>query len=492
MIQKVFGPPGTGKTTKLLNLVDDYIAKGVPLDRIGYFAFTRKAANEARDRFLEKHPGKYKQKEVRFFQTLHSLAFHTLGMSEDNVMDSVHYELVCEEMGIHAQSLDEGYALKSDNEYFRLLNKARVKKISVEDEYNTGEWSSDIDLTTLLYIEKNFNQFKEFNHLDDYTDMLEKLVKVPNKFPQFDVVFIDEAQDLAPIQWDIFDILKEKSKDIYLAGDDDQAIFMWAGADVERFVTQEADRSIVLDQSRRVPSEVLELSKIITERIEGVRQPKEYKPREVEGSVNYIYSLDGLDLSEGSWLILGRTNYVLDKTCKYLKSMNQYFSYNKHPYYGKSYNTKLFKCARLWTELTKGEEISLSDFKDIQEYLDKDYEIDTQVVRFTQLKHPKIKWYEAFVNAPEAECEYIRILLENGESLKEEPRIKVSTIHAAKGGEADNVILILNQNDKIREAVRNSLDKQDEEHRVWYVGVTRTKENLFLLKANPERKGYPL
>ena len=53
MIKKIFGPPGTGKTTTLLNLVDEYIKKGTDLNRIGYFAFTRKAANEARDRMLE-------------------------------------------------------------------------------------------------------------------------------------------------------------------------------------------------------------------------------------------------------------------------------------------------------------------------------------------------------------------------------------------------------------------------------------------------------
>ena len=47
----VLGPPGTGKTTTLLNKVDHYLKNTDP-DKVGYFAFTKKAANEARDRAI--------------------------------------------------------------------------------------------------------------------------------------------------------------------------------------------------------------------------------------------------------------------------------------------------------------------------------------------------------------------------------------------------------------------------------------------------------
>ena len=55
-ILKVFGPPGTGKTTFLLGVVDSYLKEGLHPTEIGYFAFTRKAANEARDRAIGKFP----------------------------------------------------------------------------------------------------------------------------------------------------------------------------------------------------------------------------------------------------------------------------------------------------------------------------------------------------------------------------------------------------------------------------------------------------
>ena len=53
--RKLFGPPGTGKTTKLLGYVKTFLKLGTPIDKIGYFAFTTKAANEAIDRMLDYH-----------------------------------------------------------------------------------------------------------------------------------------------------------------------------------------------------------------------------------------------------------------------------------------------------------------------------------------------------------------------------------------------------------------------------------------------------
>ena len=53
-------------------------------------------------------------------------------------------------------------------------------------------------------------------------------------------------------------------------------------------------------------------------------------------------------------------------------------------------------------------------------------------------------------------------------------------------------LLILDNTKTIRDAVEKSSDKQDEEHRVWYVGVTRTKQNLYIMAAKKEDQGYDI
>ena len=177
MIKKIFGPPGTGKTTTLLNLVDKYITEGTPLNRIGYFAFTRKAANEAKERMLEKHPD-LEKKDLRYFQTLHSFAFNTLGMNEENVMQPVHYEQIGKELNLRVtNSGDESGYLDFNSDYFKIINKARVKNISVEEEFNTNEWDSDVDYETLGHIYLNYIHFKKLFNLDDFNDMIEKFIE---------------------------------------------------------------------------------------------------------------------------------------------------------------------------------------------------------------------------------------------------------------------------------------------------------------------------
>ena len=92
----VLGPPGTGKTTTLLNKVDDYLKNTDP-DKIGYFAFTQKAAYHARDEAIKKF--NLTEDDLPYFRTLHSLAFRKLGLKKDQVMQPRHYKDLGKKLG---------------------------------------------------------------------------------------------------------------------------------------------------------------------------------------------------------------------------------------------------------------------------------------------------------------------------------------------------------------------------------------------------------
>ena len=490
--RKIYGPPGTGKTTKLINYAKTFYKLGTPLDKIGYFAFTKKAANEAVDRMLEAYP-KLQRKNLKHFRTLHSLAFNRLGMKKSEVMQDEHYEDIGKKLGIEVTIYSDGQEstgfVDSDSEYFNLINAARIKEITIQEEYNTGMYSYELEKNLLHILDAEVDNYKTSFKLRDFTDMIEQF-NVSELCPKYDIVFIDEAQDLSPVQWKMVDIIRQNSKYVILAGDDDQAIYGWAGADVKKFQNISTKKDIILPQSYRVPKHVQSIAHKILERIPHERRiKKHWKAREEEGFVDHVTSIEDVPLSEGDWLILARTNDRLNKIKPILKDMGIYFQIKGR----KSFKATLFRSILNYTRWQKGELLSLSEVKDIIECTGMDFTpTEEKMYDLADLTYDKtVNWFDVFVGDYE-ECLYIRKILSSGEKLSKDARVQLSTIHSAKGGEATNVLLILDNTKTIREAVDKSLEKEDEENRVWYVGVTRTSQNLYIMAAKKEAKGYDI
>ena len=490
--RKLFGPPGTGKTTKLLKYVKTFLKLGTPIDKIGYFAFTTKAANEAIDRMLDYHTA-FQRKDLKYFRTLHSLAFTRLGLKKSEVLQDEHYEDIGRRLGIQMTVYSNGQEttgfVDSSSEYFNLINAARIKEISIEEEYNTDMYSQDMNKQLLQIISDELQNYKDSYKLVDFTDMIERF-NVSKLCPNFDVVFIDEAQELSPIQWKMVDIIRKNSKYVILAGDDDQAIYGWAGANVKKFQQEISKKDIILPQSYRVPQSVQNLADKILDLISPNRRVlKNWKARDERGVVNYIVDIEDVPLHEGNWLVLARYNDRLSKLMPSLKDRGIYFQYKGR----KSYKVSLFRTILNYTRWQKGELLSLSEVKDILECIGSNLKpTEEKMYDLSEFGLDKtVNWFDEF-QVDYEECLYIREMLSYGEKLSQDARVKLSTIHAAKGGEADNVLLILDNTKTIREASEKSIDKFDEEHRVWYVGVTRTKQNLYIMAAKKEDQGYEI
>ena len=478
MRYKVVGPPGTGKTRRLLNEVQKYVDKGIPLSRIGYFAFTRKAAGEARDRFL-KIKTELTKKDIKYFQTLHSLAFNRLGLKEENVMQDLNYKAIGDTCGIQIkyasyETNNWNGIFSSDSEYLGLINLARVKQISVLEQLDLNEHLSRIERDKLDAIDKEINNYKKIYNLIDFTDMIQKFLDT-NDTPEFDVIFIDEAQDLSLIQWSMINkIEKDTGCDVWVAGDDDQAIFGWAGADVDSFINYDAEE-ILLKESERVPSSIQKIALDVINRIQDNRIDKQYFPKSETGDIYERYKLSDIDMTTGDWLILTRTKSLLKPIPTYLKKKGLFFNTAQ----GNSIGKSLYEDIQYWSQLQK--RISLPDIQ-----------VQRIKERIKGSMNLSLKWYDAFDNVSDSQITYMRLLLLNNEDPTKEARIKVSTIHGAKGGEATNVVLFLNETANTIKGAKKSTAKQDEEYRVWYVGITRTMKNLYLIKCPNKSKEFKL
>ena len=97
-------------------------------------------------------------------------------------------------------------------------------------------------------------------------------------------------------------------------------------------------------------------------------------------------------------------------------------------------------------------------------------------------------WQETFNKTIDVERRaFIEKAKNNNEDLHGEPRIAISTIHQAKGGEADNVAVLLDISPAIKQ---NLLLNPDGLHRQFYVAVTRALENLYIVQARNEYYRY--
>jgi len=476
----VLGPPGTGKTTKLLNLVEQHLNEGVRPEHIGYLAFTRKAADEAAERAFAKF--NYTREDLPYFRTIHSLCFQQLNLKRSDVMTKTHYQELGDMLGLEVDGgvdMGEGqvFGMRTGDKLFFLENMARVKQKDLKEIYNEYN-DDDINWFELERLSRALVSYKEKRKIIDYTDMLMKCLKIAT-FPKLRILFVDEAQDLSAIQWSIINEVGKETEIVYIAGDDDQAIYRWAGADVNQFIKLEG-KSTVLNKSYRVPSSIWDLATKLSLRISS-RIKKEFKPTEETGQVRWYMDPEDVDISQGTWYLLARNGYMLNQ-------LENICIKNGYPFtiVGRRspLSSEALQAIRFWTRLSKGESIVGSGIKLIYKYMVTRCPRGINPEGYYTISDFNLKpgiWHERLNKIDTKRREYYIMLLKRGENLDQDPRIKISTIHGVKGGEADNVMLLT---DIAPRTFREMHSLPDDEIRVFYVAVTRAKKSLHIVQPN--------
>jgi DNA helicase-2/ATP-dependent DNA helicase PcrA len=496
----IVGPPGTGKTTVLMGIIDELLENGTKPERICFLSFTRKAANEAKSRAADRF--ELSGERLTYFRTIHSLCFQQLGLARKDIMGFADYCEIAKAIGISITNrvASEDGIVSAMSKGDRLLfteNLARVNGITTKEQWERLA-NEDFYLEELEQVENTLIKYKQVNDKQDFTDMVNMFLQV-KPIPDIDVLIVDEAQDLALNQWEVVKLLSAHVKETFVAGDDDQAIFRWAGADVNSFIELEGD-VWTLDQSYRIPRAVKPIAEDIISRVHK-RREKDWHTRDEQGSVEFYNSIHEVDMSQGTWLVLARNTYLL-------KEFNEHCTDNGYVFdstSGSIIRGESLQAIRNWERLRAGKKITAADASQIYEFMsvrervkygfkkrldeaDKNEPLSIYDLRRDYgLLTDKI-WHFALDRLSDEERIYFLTALKNGEKLTKEPRIKISTIHSVKGGEADNVIICTDMASRTWQEYQTN---EDDEARVWYVAVTRAKKNLFILSPRTSR-AYPI
>lgn len=470
----------THNTRRLIEEVSKELETRRP-EELAFVTFTRKGAEEGLRRVCSKLM--FEPEDLPYFRTLHSLTFHALNLKGTQMFGRLDQRKFNKEFGYNVNrcEVDTGkVAPTRDSLYLDFYDMERSGAL-------TSKQLAEADIEKAYYnqIVRNYEAYKAREEKVDFFDCLIKYVENGEALP-VKVAMIDEAQDITALQWKVIDKAFKKAEKIIIAGDDKQSIYAYSGARPD-FLIQLSKQFPVehLSKSYRIPYSVYKLSVAITNFIgEKTEQKAEPRMENGEGMVMQLNELERIlnfldesciknDPDKTAWYILARNNCFLEEPKKVLEEA-------LIPYWTAE---GFFMGGEIMKRLKDYENFKMEGYRDPKKKEDfqRKFGIEdfTQPFTETNLFTEGRKWvYASYIE------KYGLKKLE--EMCKWNPQVLVSTIHHVKGGEAKNVAIML---DTTRKTKGNVFENIDEELRILYVGVTRTKENLFLIDSK-NGEGY--
>jgi len=500
-IIKIYGAPGTGKTSKLIDLLRDELQNNeLKLSDFIFLSFSNSAIDEACERV-----GVVRRSKVaRYFRTLHGFSLMNLItrgiISTEKIRKIQRFGFV---EGLQARFCrEEGIPYEREN---GCASDAFGNRIFTTWSMILGEfYPKTRDLQKCLDILYNLNytygeiaerwlKFKELADSFDYNDLLietyENGIEIDAK-----IGFFDEVQDFNRLEFEIVKEIINNLDKAYLAGDDDQAIYGWKGARPEFFLDFEGDE-LILNKTYRLPSEIWQFAQNIISQVEKRKE----KTIQTIGKGGIVKILPKMTLKElltfavktaykfpnSKVFFLVRTNRMVHKAQSFLLEHAIPFKRLK----GYSVWDREFVTA--WNVIAKlraKQQLTHDEWEFLIEHANPEIIPTEKKVVLSNLINSgcvPIQLFDALRRLPILDLIELRRkkdkkLLEKAWRPIEFSRINlyVDTIHASKGTEADFVFLTDAITPPIVSAINNGL--RDAEVRVFYVGTTRARKSLII------------
>jgi superfamily I DNA/RNA helicase len=452
---------------------------GVPLPEIAYLSFSKSAAEVIRERMNAS------EQDVRWFRTLHGASVKQFAMGS-SIIGWRDYAAFSKETGMRVtpeeyeqDSLNFNITLHAWNLSKTTLRPLREVVRELPDHPNLAAARLGAFTEAWEAYKKRVGRF-------DFMDMLTKFRDEGTPLP-VRRVFLDEAQDLSPLQWQVFEIMARDAEQIDMAGDDDQAIYPFIGASEYGFLDHPCDDEHVIERSWRVPEAIGARADEIIRRVAHRKQKNViWKPE--PGRVTR-YNLDSVNLPWRKWQREFERIMVL---CRHRKGAEKFseglrLSGVAHSLHGETMNTwpeaKLLHSAY---SLADGKGITPRAATLLCEALGKPtdlYRAMTRREKVTEIPGVDAKsvdWLRDFSVGKRARSRFaslLRLVKHDGyEKLASDPAIVVSTMHAAKGKEADLVVIVPDCTAIVKRNIASPA-----EIRLAYVALTRAKREVAIL-----------
>lgn len=233
--------PGSGKTTTLIaRLGYLVIGKGVSPETILTMTYTVAATGEMKDRFAKKFGFQYADKMN--FKTINAVCASIIRSYEWYGHKA--FKLVSDEGEISKiltgiwLNVCKKYPTESDIKELRMKITYVKNQMVPKKELDSVTVSSSDGTISIKELYEEYVRFMRDSSLMDFDDqlvfsyqILKKNPKILKRFQdKYQYICVDEAQDTSFIQHRIIQMLAEKSRNIFMVGDEDQSIYGFRAA----------------------------------------------------------------------------------------------------------------------------------------------------------------------------------------------------------------------------------------------------------------------
>ena len=291
----VLAGPGSGKTLTIVNRVKYLIEKQkVRPEEILVVTFTRFAAAEMKSRLCLVMGKRDLPVTVGTFHGIYyGILKWAYRMNQENILSETEkYQILC---GVINKERMEIF----DEEDFIQDIAAEIGKVK-NNRIPLGEFVSEkCSADAFRNIYRNYEQHRKELKKIDFDDMLVLCYELFRSRPdvlaqwqkKFRYVLIDEFQDINRIQYDVIRMLAQPENNLFVVGDDDQAIYGFRGADSELMLGFGKDypnaKQILLGMNYRSTANIVQNSlKLIENNVE--RYSKKLEANREGGSCLHI------------------------------------------------------------------------------------------------------------------------------------------------------------------------------------------------------------